>query len=104
MSSEPLRMGMVGGGRDAFIGAVHRMAACLDGKVRFVAGALSSTPDKSLASGKDLGLDDRRSYPTWRKMVEGESALPPGERIDFVSIVTPNHTHFEIAHASPAPA
>lgn len=94
-----LKMGMVGGGRDAFIGTVHRTAACLDGHVRFVAGALSSSPEKSIASGKDLGLDDRRNYPTWRKMLEGEMSLPPGERIDFVSIVTPNHMHFDVAHA-----
>lgn len=99
MSKPVLNMGMVGGGRDAFIGTVHRTAACLDGRVRFVAGALSSSPEKSLASGKDLGLDERRNYPTWRKMLEGEMALPPGERIDFVSVVTPNHLHFEVAHA-----
>ncbi len=92
-------MGMVGGGRDAFIGAVHRTAACMDGKVEFVAGALSSTPEKAIASGKDLGLADRRNYPTWRKMLEGELGLPPEQRIDFVSIVTPNNTHFEVAHA-----
>jgi predicted dehydrogenase len=94
-----LNMGMVGGGRGAFIGAVHRTAARLDGNVRFVAGALSSTPDKAVASGKDLGLEDRRNYPTWRKMLEGEMALGPGQRIDFVSVVTPNHMHFEVAHA-----
>ena len=100
MKNAILNMGMVGGGRDAFIGNVHRTAARLDGNVRFVAGALSSSPDKALASGKDLGLADARNYPTWRKMLEGELALPPGERIDFVSIVTPNHMHFEVAHAS----
>jgi len=99
MSTQFLKMGMVGGGRDAFIGAVHRTAACMDGKVRFIAGALSSKPEKALASGKDLGLDDRRNYPTWQKMIEGELALPASERIDFVSIVTPNHAHFEVAHA-----
>lgn len=99
MSKPVLKMGMVGGGRGAFIGAVHRTAACMDQSVRVVAGALSSTPDKALASGKDLGLDDRRNYPSWRKMLESELALAPGERIDFVSIVTPNHMHFEVAHA-----
>jgi predicted dehydrogenase len=92
-----LRMGMVGGGRDAFIGAVHRMAACLDGDVEFVAGALSSTPEKARASGKDLGLDDRRNYATWQEMVEGELALGEEQRVDFVSIVTPNDSHFAIA-------
>ncbi len=99
MAQRTLRMGMVGGGRDAFIGMVHRTAACLDGQAVFTAGALSSTPDKALASGRDLGLDDRRNYPTWEKMLEGESALPPEERIDFVSIVTPNHLHFPVARA-----
>lgn len=94
-----LKMGMVGGGRDAFIGMVHRTAACLDGEAAFVAGALSSTPEKALASGRDLGLEDRRNYPTWEKMLEGERALPEGERIDFVSIVTPNHMHFPVAKA-----
>jgi len=88
---------MVGGGRNAFIGAVHRAAACLDGHVEFVAGALSSTPDKAVASGKDLGLDERRNYGTWQEMIDGERDLPDGERIDFVSIVTPNDTHFPIA-------
>jgi predicted dehydrogenase len=92
-------MGMVGGGRDAFIGAVHRTAACLDNHVRFVAGALSSNPDKAKVSGKDLGLDDRRNYGSWREMLDGELKLPKGERIDFVSIVTPNHVHYEVAKA-----
>ncbi len=99
MSNRILNMGMVGGGRDAFIGAVHRTAACLDNRVRFVAGALSSTPEKSLASGNDLGLSPRRNYPTWQAMLEGERSLPENERIDFVSIVTPNDTHFEVARA-----
>ena len=92
-------MGMIGGGRDAFIGAVHRMAACLDGNVEFVAGALSSTPQKAIASGNDLGLADRRNYGTWQDMLEGERALPQNERVDLVSIVTPNDMHFPIAEA-----
>lgn len=99
MATRILNMGMVGGGRDAFIGAVHRTAACLDNRVRFVAGALSSTPEKSIASGNDLGLDPSRNYPTWQAMLDAERSLPAGERIDFVSIVTPNDTHFEIARA-----
>lgn len=102
MSNRVLRMGMVGGGRDAFIGAVHRTAACLDHAVRFTAGALSSNPDKAKASGKDLGLDDRRNYGSWQDMLAAELKLPPGphgERIDFVSIVTPNHVHFDVAKA-----
>ncbi|HEX2864007.1 MAG TPA: Gfo/Idh/MocA family oxidoreductase [Deinococcales bacterium] len=94
-----LRMGMVGGGRDAFIGAVHRHAAALDGQVDFVAGALSSTPEKALASAADLGLAPDRSYPTWEAMLEGERRRPAGERIDFVSIVTPNHVHYPVAKA-----
>ncbi len=94
-----LRMGMVGGGRDAFIGAVHRLAACMDGHVVMVAGALASTPEKSLASGKDLGLDPSRVYPDWQTMLAAESQLPREKRIDFVSIVTPNHMHFPIAKA-----
>lgn len=94
-----LKMGMVGGGQGAFIGAVHRMAARLDGGVEFAAGALSSTPEKAVASGRDLGLSDRRNYESWEAMLEGERALPDGERIDFVSIVTPNHVHFPVARA-----
>ena len=97
-----LRMGMVGGGKDAFIGAVHRKACALDGQIDFVAGALSSKPDKALASGKELGLSDARNYPSWQVMLESELKLPKGEvggRIDFVSIVTPNDTHYPIAKA-----
>lgn len=94
-----LRWGMVGGGQGAFIGAVHRVAATLDGGARLVAGAFSSTPEKSLASGAELGLDPARVYPTWREMLDRERALPPEERIELVSIVTPNATHAEIATA-----
>jgi len=92
-----LRYGMVGGGRDAFIGAVHRMAAALDGQTDFVAGALSSSPEKSIASGRDLGLADDRNYGSWQDMLAGERDRP--DRIDFVSIVTPNHMHFPVAKA-----
>lgn len=99
MSRRILKMGMVGGGQGAFIGAVHRTAACMDGGVRLVAGALSSTPEKSLASGAELGLDPSRNYPSWRAMLDAEQARPAGERIDFVSIVTPNHVHAEVAGA-----
>lgn len=90
-------MGMVGGGTGAFIGAVHRMAARLDGAIDFVAGALSSTPEKAKASGRALGLADDRAYGSWQEMIEGEAARPAGERIDFVSVVTPNDTHFAVA-------
>ncbi len=92
-------MGMVGGGRDAFIGAVHRKAAALDGRIQFVAGALSSSPEKAVASGKELGLADDRSYPNWKAMLEGERRRARFDRIDFVSIVTPNDQHYPIARA-----
>ena len=92
--SQKIKMGMVGGGRDAFIGAVHRMAARLDGRIELVAGAFSSDPAKSRASGEDLGLDPSRVYPDYQTMAAAESKLPDGERIDFVSIVTPNNVHF----------
>ena len=94
-----LKMGMVGGGNDAFIGAVHRRAATLDDTIDFVAGALSATPEKAKASGRALGLADARNYGTWEEMLHRESSLPEGERIDLVSVVTPNHLHFPVAHA-----
>jgi predicted dehydrogenase len=94
-----LRMGMVGGGRGAFIGAVHRMAASLDGRIELVAGCFSSDPERSRLSGRDLYLDPTRVYGTWQDMVEREAALPRDRRIDFVSIVTRNDTHVAIASA-----
>ncbi|MFA5263424.1 MAG: Gfo/Idh/MocA family oxidoreductase [Opitutaceae bacterium] len=94
-----LRMGMVGGGRGAFIGSVHRMAAALDGKIELVAGCFSSDPEKSKLSGEDLFLDPLRVYSSFQEMAGKESALPAGKRIDFVSIVTRNNTHFAIAKA-----
>jgi predicted dehydrogenase len=97
--AQPLRLAMVGGGKDAFIGAVHRMAARLDGNFALVAGALSSTPDKARASGRELGLASERNYGSWEEMLERERALPEGERLDAVSIVTPNHVHFPVARA-----
>lgn len=95
----PLRMGMVGGGEGAFIGGVHRMAAALDGGISFTAGALSGTPEKARASGRALGLPERRTYGTWEEMLGGELALPLEERIHFVSVVTPNHLHYPVARA-----
>ncbi len=92
-----LKMGMVGGGSGAFIGAVHRRAAIMDGEVEFVAGALSSTPEKALASGRELGLTDERNYASWERMLEAELSLPEEERVDFVSVVTPNHMHHPVA-------
>jgi predicted dehydrogenase len=94
-----LKMGMVGGGSGAFIGAVHRRAAIMDGEVEFVAGALSSNREKALASGGELGLTDERNYASWERMLEDELSLPEKERIDFVSIVTPNHMHHPVARA-----
>ena len=88
-----MRMGMVGGGQGAFIGAVHRMAAALDGQIELVCGAFSSDPERSKASGKDLFLPEERSYGSYQEMIETEKSLPEGERMDFVSIVTPNHVH-----------
>ena len=87
-------MGMVGGGRDAFIGAVHRMAAALDGQIDLVCGAFSSNPEKSRLSGEDLFLAADRVYPDFETMIRSEAALPADVRMDAVSIVTPNHVHF----------
>ncbi len=94
-----LRMGMVGGGRDAFIGGVHRRAAMLEGNVELVSGAFSSTPEKSKASGRDLLLPEERVYGSYEEMIAKESALSEDERIDFVSVVTPNHMHYPVAKA-----
>ena len=94
-----LRYAMVGGGRDAFIGAVHRKAIALDGQVELVAGALSSSPDKARASGRDLFLADDRNHGDWQSLLADELKRPTDERIDFVSIVTPNHVHFPVAQA-----
>jgi predicted dehydrogenase len=90
-------MGMIGGGRGAFIGAIHRMAAGIDGQIELVAGALHVDPDEALLSGQDLFLDPKRTYKSYHEMFEKESQLPEDERMDFVSIVTPNHVHFEPA-------
>ncbi len=92
-----IRYGMVGGGPDAFIGPVHRMAAALDGHFVLVAGAFSSEEDRSRQAGADLGLDPTRTYASYEEMARFEAALPPDERIEIVSIVTPNHLHFPVA-------
>ena len=89
-----LKMGMVGGGIGAFIGAVHRMAAALDGESEFVCGALSSTHERSKMSGEALNLPPERNYGTYEEMFEREKQFPVGERMDFVVIVTPNNLHF----------
>ncbi|WP_421871563.1 Gfo/Idh/MocA family protein [Pararhizobium sp.] len=90
-----IRLGMVGGGSGAFIGAVHRMAARLDDQFELVAGALSSTPEKAKASGAELGLDPQRSYSDFKEMAIREAKLKNG--IEAVAIVTPNHVHCEAA-------
>jgi predicted dehydrogenase len=90
---------MVGGGPGAFIGAVHRRAATLDGLAELVAGAFSSDAEKSRQQGRELHLAEKRVYGSYEEMAEREAALPESERIDFVSIVTPNNTHFQIARA-----
>jgi predicted dehydrogenase len=92
-----LRYGMVGGGPGAFIGAVHRKAAALDGEMELVAGAFSSAPEKSKQQGAELFLKTDRVYDSYQEMAEKESRLQKEERIDFVSIVTPNHAHFDVA-------
>lgn len=94
-----LKYAMVGGGQGAFIGAIHRKAAALDGQIELVAGALSSTPDKARASGRDLFLADDRNHASWQDLLADELRRPPDERIDFVSIVTPNHVHYPVAQA-----
>src|SRR5665647_3902571 len=91
-----LRYAMVGGGRDAFIGAVHRRAAALDGEIELVAGALSSRADKARASGQDLGLADARNHGSWETLLADEVRRTETERIDFVSIVC-------LLYTSPSP-
>ena len=94
-----LRYGMVGGGQNAFIGAVHRMAANLDGQIELVAGAFSSDPKNSATTGEQLFLNPQRVYGSYQEMTKAEAALPTDERIDFVSIVTPNFLHAPVAIA-----
>ncbi|MFT3682590.1 MAG: Gfo/Idh/MocA family oxidoreductase [Ferruginibacter sp.] len=89
-----LRMAMIGGGKDAFIGAVHRLAMNMDGQVELVAGALSVNPEVAVESGKLLFLDEDRIYTDYKVMLEKEATMPADKRIDFVSIVTPNFVHF----------
>ena len=92
-----LRYGMIGGGQNAFIGAVHRMAANLDGQIELVAGAFSSDPKNSAQTGKQLFLDPNRVYDSYEQMARAEASLPADERIDFVAIVTPNLLHAPVA-------
>lgn len=92
-----LRMGMIGGGSGAFIGGVHRIAANMDGLISLHCGAFSSKPEVSKASGEALFLPAEKSYTSFEQMIKTEAALPADQRMDFVSIVTPNHVHFEPA-------
>ncbi|WP_306226517.1 Gfo/Idh/MocA family protein [Bosea beijingensis] len=94
-----LRYAMIGGGRDAFIGAVHRHAIALDGQAELAAGALSSTPERARKSGRALGLADTHNHASWQALLEAELARPAAERVDLVVIVTPTDTHFPIAQA-----
>ena len=92
--SRKIRMGMVGGSLDAFIGGVHRRAAIMDGEIELVCGAFSSSPEKSKQTGASLYLPAERVYTNYEEMILTEKTLPEGERMDFVCIVTPNFMHF----------
>jgi predicted dehydrogenase len=89
-----LKLGMIGGGQGAFIGAVHRIAARIDGDYELVCGAFSSNAEKSIASGIALGISPERSYASYEELIEKEKQLPESERVQVISIVTPNHVHF----------
>src|SRR5436853_7932197 len=95
-----LRMGLIGGGQGAFIGRVHVTAAVLDNRAVLVAGALSSDPARAKASAPDYDIRPERAYGSYEELFKAEAKLPASERIDFVSIATPNHTHFDIAKAA----
>jgi predicted dehydrogenase len=97
MKQRKLRMGMIGGGPGAFIGAIHRIAANMDGEIELVCGAFSSDAEKSKQTGASLYLPPERVYDSYKEMILQEAELPDNERMDFVSIVTPNHLHFEPA-------
>jgi len=95
-----VRMGMVGGGKGAFIGGIHRMAAAMDGEIELVCGAFSSDPERSAQSGAMLYLEPERVYGDYRQMMSAEAALPADQRMQFVAIVTPNDLHFPVAEAA----
>ncbi|MFU2511809.1 Gfo/Idh/MocA family protein [Pseudoalteromonas sp. ASV78] len=97
MNKTKVRMGMVGGAQGAFIGAIHRIAARLDGLIELVAGSFSSDPTRSQATAAMLGINPTRCYDSYQQMFIEEAKLPADQRIDFVTIVTPNHLHFPIA-------
>ncbi|HSB97947.1 MAG TPA: Gfo/Idh/MocA family oxidoreductase, partial [Spongiibacteraceae bacterium] len=100
MTVRKIRMGLVGGGEGAFIGAVHRMAAALDGQIELVCAALSSDPERAARSAQALYLPATRSYADYRSMMRAERALPAEIRMDFVAIATPNHLHLPVALAA----
>ncbi len=95
-----LRMALVGGGQGAFIGRVHATAAVLDNRAVLVAGALSSSPERAKASAPSYDIPESRAYGSVSELIEKETALPDDERIDFLSVATPNHTHFDIARSA----
>lgn len=95
-----LRMALIGGGQGAFIGRVHSIAALLDNRAELVAGALSSDPQRAKASAADYAIPASRAYGSVKELLDAERALPAEQRIDFVSVATPNHTHYEIARAA----
>jgi predicted dehydrogenase len=97
MDGKKIRMGMVGGGKNAFIGAVHRIAANMDGQIELVCGAFSSDPERAKESGKELFIQESRNYGSYKEMFEVEKKLPEDQKMQFVSIVTPNFAHFEPA-------
>ena len=94
------RMALVGGGSGSFIGKVHSIGACLDNRAVVTAGALSSNPERAKASAPDYGIEEDRAYGSYEAMLDAESKLPEDDRIDFVSVATPNHTHYEVARAA----
>src|SRR5258708_27293007 len=94
MSKRKLRMGMVGGGKDAFIGAIHRIAANIDGLIELGCGALSIHEDVAKESGKMVFLPEDRTYTNYEQMIAAEAKMPADKRMDFVTIVTPNFAHF----------
>ena len=97
MAQRPLQMALIGGGGAGFIGKVHATAATLDRQAQLVAGVLSSNPDRARAAADQFGIEPDRAYGTLAELIEGEQKRPVGERVDFVSIATPNHTHCPLA-------
>lgn len=100
MKNRKLRMGMIGGGKDAFIGAIHRRAALMESEIDLVCGCFSIDPEISRESGRSYYIPEDRIYTSWQEMLDSEAKLPKGERMDFVTIVTPNRFHYEPAIAA----